>query len=124
MSDGSWEPEDEADDDDSGAVVGGALVEAGGDATPVLEPVHAPLDHVALPVAERVEAGWSAGPAALIDPGRDGVGDATPAQQPPAGAVAVARSASRCSGRLRGRPCPLGRGTAMPSINTASWVLS
>jgi hypothetical protein len=84
------EPQDEADDDHAGAVVGGALVEAGGDPAPLLEPVDAPLDQVAPPVADRVKGGWPAGTAVLVDPGRDGLGDATPTQQTPAGAGAVA----------------------------------
>jgi hypothetical protein len=33
MSDGSWEPQDQADDHDRGAVVGRPLVEPGGDPT-------------------------------------------------------------------------------------------
>jgi Family of unknown function (DUF6459) len=59
VSDGSWEPQDQADDHDRGTVVGRPLVEAGGDAAPLLEPVHTPLHHVALPIARRVNAWWA-----------------------------------------------------------------
>jgi hypothetical protein len=47
------------------------------------------FDLVALAVADRVKAWWTARSAALVDPGRDGVADAAAAQQPAASGVAV-----------------------------------
>ena len=60
---------------------------------------------VALPVADAVEAGRPARPATLVDAGRDGVGDAAAAQQPPARLVAVATVGQQMVG-------PLARSTA------------
>src|SRR5215210_180749 len=61
---------------------------------PLLEPVHAPLDHVAPPVSLPVETGAaSRAPGAallLVLALRDGVGDAAPAQQLSTALVAVA----------------------------------
>jgi hypothetical protein len=77
------------------------------------------FDHVALPVADAVEAGRPARPATLVDAGRDGVGDAAAAKQPPARLVAVATVGQQVSGRLRGRPPPCGRGKASASRSSA-----
>src|SRR5829696_982390 len=70
-----------------------------------LQAVDAALDHVALPVSAAVEAGRPARPATLVDAGRDGVGDAAAAQQPPARLVAVATVGQQVLG-------PLARSTA------------
>jgi hypothetical protein len=122
--DGSCQPQQQADDDHRSAVVDRPLVEAGGDAAPLPEPVHAPLNHVPLPVTDRVKGGWPPRPATLVDPGRDGVADAATTQQPPAGPIAVAAIGEQMVRRLRGRPRRPGRGIRMPSSSGWSWVLS
>jgi hypothetical protein len=58
-----------------------------------------------LPVSDAVEAGRPARPATLVDTGRDGVGDAAAAQQPPGRLVAVATVGPQVVG-------PLARSTA------------
>jgi hypothetical protein len=80
------------------------------------------FDHVALPVACGIHQRRPAAPAAspcsgllLVGPFRDGVGDPTPTQQPPAGGVAVAAVGNQVRWPLAGSPSPPGRGTRMVS---------
>jgi hypothetical protein len=84
-SDGSWEAADERAE-----VVAGVRVVARGRAAPLCELAEAAFDHVASPVAGRVEPGGSSGdrttpaPVGLLITGLgDGVGDAASAQQFP-----------------------------------------
>ena len=93
MSGESGQPEHEAGEDEHGAVVVGPLLEAGGDAAPLLQAVDAPLDDVPARIAFAVEGERSAGAPgaalALVRAFPDGVRDATLAQQGPAARVAV-----------------------------------
>src|SRR3954454_8428642 len=84
---GCQEPDD-AGEDDSGAVVVGVLVVAGGDASPALEAVEGSFDDVAVAVHLGVEAWWSAVAAAFARAVRDLVAllgddhaDSSPAQR-------------------------------------------
>ena len=84
-------------------------VEASRHRTELLEPVDAPLHHLAAPIALPVERQRPARPpspaSALIRPLRDGVRDATTAQQPPTPGVAVALVTDHVVGALSG-PAP------------------
>src|SRR3712207_3984114 len=88
------EPEHQGGDDHDGAVVGGPLLEAGGDRPPLLESPEAAFDHVAAPVRIPVECQLAARPVvatgALVGPLWDGVGDAAPPQHSPGGRMTVA----------------------------------
>lgn len=94
MSGESREPEDEAREQEQGVVVVGSLLEACGNATPLLEPVDAALNDVAPSIALSIqnEGAARATSAALTLVGSfwDGVGYAALTQDRAAGGVAVA----------------------------------
>lgn len=62
----TFQPQQHGGDDDTGAVVTGPLVVASGNRAPLLEPVGAPLDHVALPIAVPVEGRWATASAGAL----------------------------------------------------------
>ena len=118
MSDESLaEPDHERGDDHQRAVVGGALLEQGGDAAPLLEPVDAPLHDVAAAVGLAVEGGLAARrarpPRPLVVALRDDVRDAPPPQRLPAPFVAVPLVGDQAVGPLAGPP------PAAPALPTA-----
>src|SRR6476659_2213144 len=88
------EPEHEGGDDDHRPVVDGALLVAGGQPAPLLEPIDAALHHVAQPIPLFVEGEWAPGPMrpsfTLIGPLRNGVRDSALTQYAPTSLVAVA----------------------------------
>jgi hypothetical protein len=96
-------------------VADGEFVVAGGDRPVLLEPGDGPLDHVALPVAHRIDPGRPATPWAsagsgrpLVGPLGDGVRDPASAQQLPAGGVAVAAVSGQMRWPLAGPTQPAG----------------
>jgi hypothetical protein len=118
------QPDHQRSDDHHRPVVGRSLLIARCNAPPLLELVHAPLHHVAPAVGLAIELRRPTLAAlALVLALGDDVCDAARTQQLPAARVAVPRSASRRSGRLRGRPRP-GRTTRIASSTAPSWVLS
>jgi hypothetical protein len=75
----------------------------------LLEPGDRPLEHVALPLAHRIQLWWPTAPGASPEPGGllvgplgDGVGDPALARQAPAGGVAVAAVGGQVGGALAG----------------------
>src|SRR5215218_432418 len=105
----SLQPDQQRGDHDHGPVVDRPLLEAGRHRAELLEPVEAPLHHIATPVVLPVKGQRPTRPpgttGALVRPLRDGVGNAAAAQQPPAGRVAVRLVADQMIGPLA-RPAP------------------
>ena len=147
------EPDDGGDEDEAGAVDGGAFGVAGGQVTPLLEPAEAPFHDVALLVGDLVEVRWPAAAGAfggaagdLVGALGDGVADAAAAQgraggvmgvalvgqqqvralaRPPAAAARTAM-ASRTGSRCGLSPaCPPLSSTdsGRPRPSTARWIL-
>src|SRR5215218_3606043 len=100
----SLQPDQQRGDHDHGPVVDRPLLEAGRHRAELLEPVEAPLHHIATPVVLPVKGQRPTRPpgttGALVRPLRDGVGNAAAAQQPPAGRVAVRLVADQMIGPL------------------------
>jgi hypothetical protein len=92
--DSRGQPDHQRGDDHHGPVVDRPLLVPGGDPAPLLEPVHAPLHHVASPVGVRIEARlatWAPrAPLSLVAPLGDRVRDAAFSQHPPAARGGVA----------------------------------
>jgi hypothetical protein len=125
-----WGPGEQNGKEDPAAVVGGGLVIASGDATPLLELVPVALDDVALPVAVTIEP---ARPTATTTTTRTvsllvaAFGDVWAILRRRSNTRLAlelyALSATIRSGRVRGRPTPV-RGTPMPASTTANCVVS
>jgi hypothetical protein len=87
-------PDDDGSDDDHCPIIDRPLLVAGGQATPLFEPIDATLDHVAAGVDGFVEDPWATGSGrtscALIAALWDRVRDPPAAQQLPTARIAVA----------------------------------
>jgi hypothetical protein len=108
----SRQPEHETGEDEHGAVVVGALLEAGGDAPPLFEAVEAPLDDIPTAVALAVEGERASRPVcatlALVRSLRDGVGNASLTEQGSAAGIAVALVGKQVGWALTGPSAPAG----------------
>lgn len=129
MSDESLaEPDYQRSNHRHGPVVGGAPFEAGGDPTPLLEPVDAPLDHVASPVDVSIDGGLAPGrarsPRPLVDAIGNDMRNVPAAQESTAPLVGVALVGDEEVVPLARPTPPCGHGTRIASSKASSWVLS